>query len=611
VLADINGNGYADFKIELKNTCGLTLTSEDFIGVGVNIAPVAVDGSAQDGEDTQFTGQLSASDAEDDALEFSLVGGPANGTVVLNADGSFSYTPNANFNGEDSFTYKVNDGSSDSNVATVTLTVDPVNDAPVASADSTSTDEDHAVSDSVVGLGSDVDGDALTFSLAEPAPAGLIFDANGDYTFTPGDEFASLDDGEHQDVTFQYVAHDGTVASAPATVTITINGANDAPVAQAASDMTDEDSILNGKQLMADDIDVENLSFHLVSVNGAPEDSVQVHPSGTYQFDPRGLFDFLADGASTEVSFEYVANDGTVDSAPATATITIIGVNDAPMLRLASAAPIAVDDAADASLSIGGASGNVLTDSPTFDTDPDLGDQAGLTVNSIQGGEVDDVVFGEFGHIVMGANGAWGYTLTNAPTESEDEVFHYTVMDTHGATDSATLTIHVPGTGISSTSGTSGTEVVAVVDAQSTPTEDVSPEGDSVSGGGNTGNGNSYSYGSNSAPVALADEVVWDDAGLFGNVLANDSDPDAGDSLFVAAVNDNPVDGDAFVMGEYGFLMITSTGDWTYGLNGAGTDALARGESVDDVFGYTAQDDSGATAMSTLTVHVTDADFVI
>ena len=71
-----------------------------------------------------------------------LVSGPAHGTLTLNADGSFSYTPDANFNGADSFTYKANDGTADSNVATVTSPSPPVNDAPVAANDSYTTSED-------------------------------------------------------------------------------------------------------------------------------------------------------------------------------------------------------------------------------------------------------------------------------------------------------------------------------------------------------------------------------------------------------------------------------------------------------------------------------------
>ena len=73
---------------------------------------------------------LNDSDANNDPLTAALVTGPSYGTLTLNADGSFYYTPNANFSGSDSFTYKANDGTTDSNAATVSITVDPVNDAP-------------------------------------------------------------------------------------------------------------------------------------------------------------------------------------------------------------------------------------------------------------------------------------------------------------------------------------------------------------------------------------------------------------------------------------------------------------------------------------------------
>ena len=75
-------------------------------------------------------------DVDSPTLTAALVSGPAHGTLTLNADGSFTYTPDANFNGTDSFTYKASDGLADSNVATVTITVNAVNDAPVATGDS-------------------------------------------------------------------------------------------------------------------------------------------------------------------------------------------------------------------------------------------------------------------------------------------------------------------------------------------------------------------------------------------------------------------------------------------------------------------------------------------
>src|SRR5262249_372551 len=93
---------------------------------------------------------------------------PTRRTADFNSNGSFTYTPAANYNGPDSFTYKANDGSADSNVATVSLTVNPVNDAPVANNDAYSTNEDTALSVAAPGVlanDTDVDSPALTATL--------------------------------------------------------------------------------------------------------------------------------------------------------------------------------------------------------------------------------------------------------------------------------------------------------------------------------------------------------------------------------------------------------------------------------------------------------------
>src|SRR5207249_1548430 len=105
----------------------------------VNDAPVAGNDTFSTNEDTALTiaaPDLLAndSDVDGDPLTAVLISGPSDGSLALSADGSFMYTPGANFNGSDSFSYKANDGKADSNVATVTITIDPVNDPPVANA---------------------------------------------------------------------------------------------------------------------------------------------------------------------------------------------------------------------------------------------------------------------------------------------------------------------------------------------------------------------------------------------------------------------------------------------------------------------------------------------
>ena len=148
-----------------SNTATVTITVNS-----VNDAPVATDDSATTNEDTALTvtapGVLANDgDADGDTLSAALVTDVAHGTLALAADGSFTYTPAANFNGTDTFTYTASDGSVPSTLATVTITVNPVNDAPVAADDVASTNEDTALHVDAPGLlanDTDVENSALT-----------------------------------------------------------------------------------------------------------------------------------------------------------------------------------------------------------------------------------------------------------------------------------------------------------------------------------------------------------------------------------------------------------------------------------------------------------------
>src|SRR5438445_797221 len=150
------------------------------------------------------------SDIDGNTLTASVVANPAHGTVTMGANGAFTYTPAANFNGSDSFTYKANDGLLDSNVATVALTINPVNDAPLAVNDSFATDEDTVLTITAPGvLGNDTDIDSPTLTavvVTGPSHGALTLNANGSFTYTPVANFNGPD-------SFTYKANDGQADS--------------------------------------------------------------------------------------------------------------------------------------------------------------------------------------------------------------------------------------------------------------------------------------------------------------------------------------------------------------------------------------------------------------
>src|SRR5207245_725233 len=149
--------------------------------------------------------------------------------LPINADGSLVYMPALNFNGTDSFTYKASDGQAQSGVATVTITVTPLNDAPVAANDDTyTTPEDTQLTVSAPGVlanDSDVDGDPLSAILvSNPTHGTLTLNSDGSFSYMPALNFNGTD-------SFTYKASDGQAQSGVATVTITVTPVNDAPVA--------------------------------------------------------------------------------------------------------------------------------------------------------------------------------------------------------------------------------------------------------------------------------------------------------------------------------------------------------------------------------------------
>lgn len=199
---------------------------------GSNAPPIPVTQTISATEDEMFSGQLSATDADDDVLSFSLEEGPARGSLTLNADGSYTFDPLGAFEAlddgetaQESFTYSVSDGT-EIIQETAVITIAGSNDAPSAVTGTIQADEDAGV------LGwleaTDAEGDSLLFTLTDgPARGSLTLDADGRYFFDPQGAFEALNDGETAQESFTYTVSDG-VETVAASATIEIMGHNEA-----------------------------------------------------------------------------------------------------------------------------------------------------------------------------------------------------------------------------------------------------------------------------------------------------------------------------------------------------------------------------------------------
>jgi len=285
-----------------------------------NEAPVANPDSYATEEDTPLTVALPGvldndTDADADPLTATVVMGPAHGTLNLATDGSFTYTPAENYNGPDSFTYRANDGEEDSNTATVTLTVNAANDAPVADPDSHTTAEDTVLDVAAPGVldgDTDVDGDALNAVLVSNTTHGaLTLNPNGSFTYTPAENYFGPD-------SFTYRANDGAADSNVATVTLTVTAVNDAPVAMPDTYSTFRATTLTvpAPGVLGNDTDVESSPLTAALVASPSQGAFTLNSNGSFTYTPPVAF-------SGPIMFAYRASDGDLDSNIATVTINV------------------------------------------------------------------------------------------------------------------------------------------------------------------------------------------------------------------------------------------------------------------------------------------------
>ncbi len=487
--------------------------------------------------------------------------------VSLNPDGTLAYDPQGIFadidvNATDTFFYAVSDGSLTS-TAHVVITITPINEAPVANDDTGATTEDELLSVASPGLlandtdidNRDVLGTTVTvtgFDAMSVLGAAVVVSPDGSYTYDPTSVAAiqALDAGDTASDTFTYTITDILGESGTATVTITLTGINDSPLAGEDADATDEDTLLAGTLLDndtdADENDVPGTTvtvtaFDATSVLGA---AVVVSPDGSYTYDPTSVavIQALDAGDITSDTFTYTITDSQGATSTATVTITLTGVNDSP---LAGEDADATDED---TLLAGTLLGN--------DTDADEDDVPGTSV-TVTAFDATSVMGAA---VVVSPDGSYTYDPTSVAAiqaldagDITSDTFTYTITDSQGATSTATVTITLTGV--------------------------------------------------NDSPLAGEDADATDeDTLLAGTLLGNDTDADEDDVLgttvTVTAFDATSVLGAAVV--------VDSDGSYTYDPTSAvAIQALRANDSSSDTFTYTITDSQGATSTATVTIALT------
>lgn len=395
----ISNNVQVIYEVE-GTTYAHTVEDSDEHVVTINNRPVAVDLNERTPEDTPLTINVvdKASDPDQDVLTVSEVTQGANGAVVINDDGTVTYTPNPDYNGTDTFTYTISDGKGGTDTATVTVIVEPVNDNPIAVDDNAKTSEGVPTNIDVLANDSDPDNDVRTVTEVTDGENGKVtINADGTVKYTPNTDFVGTD-------SFTYTISDGNGGTATASVTVIVYPK---PIARDDQVETAEDTPVTIDVLANDGQEGDQLT--VVSVSNPLRGTVKINEDGTVTYTPN----LNVNGTD---SFTYTIKDDNGGTATATVSVTINPVNDAP---------IAVNDSADTKTGTA-----VKIDVLANDSDPENDALSVLEVTQ-----------GKDGTVVINEDGTVTYT-PNAGFIGKD-TFTYVVMDEHEAIATGTVTVNV------------------------------------------------------------------------------------------------------------------------------------------------------------------------
>ena len=534
---------------------------------GTNDAPTVAAAIASVAEDAQTTatGTLPTPldmDTHDSVSFLAQNGTPGTyGTLTLNADGSYAYaldntSPTVQGLGvgetlTDTFTYTVTDNHGATASNTLTVTIHGTNDAPTVAAAAASVTEDTQITTSgTLPTPSDTDvHDTVSFLTQSGAPGTygtFTLSADGSYTYALNNNLPAvqaLGVGETLTDTFAYTVSDGHGGTASNTLTVTINGANDAPTAAAAGAFVTEDTqaTASGTLPLPQDPDLHDTVTFIPKTNETGTyGGLNLNADGSYSYalnNASPLVQGLGAGETVTDTFTYTVSDGHGGTASNTLTVTISGTNDVPAVA-AAAASVTEDTQISASGTL------------PQPQDPDLRDTVSFIPKTNE--------TGTYGSLNLNADGSYTYTLDNTSPyvrelgagETATDTFTYTVSDGHGGTASNTLTVTISGT--------------------------------------------------NDAPtVAAAAASVTEDT----QISASGTLPQPQDTDLHDTVAFTPKASEA---GTYGSLTLNADGSYTYTLNNASplVQGLGAGETVADTFTYTVSDSHGGTASNTLTVTI-------
>ncbi len=357
-------------------------------------------------EDSDTTMNVLVNDAGlgDGGIDVTIATDVSHGSVQINADNTITYTPDDNYNGSDEFSYEVSDGDGDSDIAVVDLTIDQVNDIPVANDDSASTNENTSVTVEVLNNDEGLGDGNLDLTITN-APSNGDASLNGDSTITydPNDNYVGSDN-------FSYEVCDegGSGECDTASVNITIDNTDDTPVANDDSYTIDEDTDTTFN-VLANDQDLNDGSISVSIITAPGNGSAVVNPDNTVDYSPN------ADYNGSD-SFEYKVCDVDGDCDTALVNITINPVNDVPV---ANDDEVSTEEDTDVTVEV-------------LNNDENLGD--GVSDVNV----VDTAINGSVTENT-------GNTFTYSPSQDwyGSDNFSYEVCDDNGDCDTAIVTVNV------------------------------------------------------------------------------------------------------------------------------------------------------------------------